>query len=149
DTMGELKPVPLETPAAEAISDMHALAQSRHIELELHAEPNVWVRGDPPALRTLVRNLVDNAVRYTPESGKVEIHVRSTPAGSVPGSSSPNGSTSDSSSPEGSVPDSSTPSGGMPRSSSRNGSAPGGATLEVLDSGPGIPEADRARAFDR
>src|SRR6185295_14601412 len=74
DTMGELKPVPLETPAAEAISDMHALAQSRHIELELHAEPNVWVRGDQGALRTLVRNLVDNAVRYTPERGKVEVH---------------------------------------------------------------------------
>jgi signal transduction histidine kinase len=104
DTMGELKPVPLETPAAEAISDTHALAQSRHIELELRAEPNVWVRGDQPALRTLVRNLVDNAVRYTPESGKVEVHVGSTPTG---------------------------------------------ATLDVLDSGPGIPEADRARAFDR
>ena len=104
DTMGELKPVPLETPAAEAISDTHALAQSRRIELELRAEPNVWVRGDQPALRTLVRNLVDNAVRYTPESGKVEVHV---------------------------------------------GSTPNGATLEVLDSGPGIPEADRARAFDR
>ena len=104
DTMGELKPVPLETAAAEAISDTHALAQSRRIELELRAEPNVWVRGDQPALRTLVRNLVDNAVRYTPESGKVEVRV---------------------------------------------GSTPNGATLEVLDSGPGIPEADRARAFDR
>jgi signal transduction histidine kinase len=104
DTAAELKPVPLETPAAEAISDMHALAQSRHIELELRAEPHVWVKGDPPALRTLVRNLVDNAVRYTPEHGKVEIHIRSTDAG---------------------------------------------ATLQVMDSGPGIPEADRARAFDR
>jgi two-component system OmpR family sensor kinase len=96
--------VPLETPASVALSDMHALAQSRHIELALQAEPNVWVRGDQPALRTLVRNLVDNAVRYTPEGGKVEVHTRST-----------------------------------------NGAA----TLEVLDSGPGIPEADRARAFDR
>ena len=104
DTAGDLKPVPLETPAAEAISDTHALAQSRHIELELRAEADVWVRGDPPALRTLVRNLVDNAVRYTPEQGKVEIRIGSTAAG---------------------------------------------ATLEVLDTGPGIPEADRARAFDR
>jgi two-component system, OmpR family, sensor kinase len=104
DATGDLKPVPLETPAAEAISDMHALAQSRHIELELRAEPDVWVRGDPAALRTLTRNLVDNAVRYTPEHGKVEVYIHSTPAG---------------------------------------------ATLEVLDSGPGIPEGDRARAFDR
>ena len=104
DTAGELKPVPLETPAAEAISDTHVLAQSRHIELELNAEANVWVRGDQPALRTLVRNLVDNAVRYTPEGGKVKVRVGSTAAG---------------------------------------------AALEVLDTGPGIPEADRARAFDR
>jgi signal transduction histidine kinase len=104
DVTTELKPVPLETPAAEAISDMHALAQSRHIELELQAEGDVWVRGDAAALRTLARNLVDNAVRYTPEGGKVEVHVKS---------------------------------------------SADGATLEVLDSGPGIPPADRERAFDR
>ncbi|MEJ0037635.1 MAG: ATP-binding protein [Gammaproteobacteria bacterium] len=104
DSSAELKTLALETPAAEAISDMHALAQSRHIELELRADPNVRVRGDQAALRTLVRNLVDNAVRYTPEHGQVEVRV--SPADT-------------------------------------------GATLEVLDTGPGIPEADRARAFDR
>jgi two-component system OmpR family sensor kinase/two-component system sensor histidine kinase QseC len=104
DTIGELKPVPLETPAAEAISDTHSLAQSRRIELELQAEPNVWVRGDQAALRTLTRNLVDNAVRYTPEGGKVEVRIAS---------------------------------------------VGNGATLEVIDTGPGIPERDRARAFDR
>jgi two-component system OmpR family sensor kinase len=41
----------------------------------------VFVRGDPDALRTLIRNLVDNAVRYTPVGGKVDVYVHeSTPA---------------------------------------------------------------------
>ena len=48
---------------------------ARRIELSLEAEPAV-VQGDPEALRTLVRNLVDNAVRYTPEGGRVRVRTR-------------------------------------------------------------------------
>ncbi len=39
--------------------------------------------GDAGALRILVRNLVDNAVRYTPERGTVQVHCRGTPEGMV------------------------------------------------------------------
>jgi two-component system OmpR family sensor kinase len=54
---------------------VHALAAVRRIELTLEADPAV-VQGDREALRTLVRNLVDNAVRYTPEGGRVRIRTR-------------------------------------------------------------------------
>ena len=58
--------VPLDQAAADGIADAHALAAgARSIDLSLEAEPAA-VQGDRDALRILVRNLVDNAVRYTP-----------------------------------------------------------------------------------
>jgi signal transduction histidine kinase len=69
-------PVALESPVREAISDVHALAAARGIELGLETAGPAQVLGDPDALRILVRNLVDNAVRYTPAGGQVQVRVR-------------------------------------------------------------------------
>jgi two-component system OmpR family sensor kinase/two-component system sensor histidine kinase QseC len=71
----------LKAAAAQGITDTHDLAVARGIDLSLEAAPDVAVRGDPEALRTLVRNLVDNAVRYTPPGGTVQINCRTTPEG--------------------------------------------------------------------
>ena len=79
----ELSPTALEAAAAEGIADTHALAVARRMDLSLEAEPNTLVLGDREALRTLVRNLVDNAVRYTPPGGRVQVRVRSTSDGAV------------------------------------------------------------------
>ena len=76
-------PVLLETAASDGIADTHALALARGIDLGLDAEPNVQVMGDRDALRTLVRNLVDNAVRYTPAGGRVQVRTANTPQGAV------------------------------------------------------------------
>lgn len=67
--------VSLTSTAANAIADCHAFAASRQIEMSLENDADVHVRGEPEALRVLVRNLVDNAVRYTPEGGQVRVHV--------------------------------------------------------------------------
>jgi two-component system OmpR family sensor kinase/two-component system sensor histidine kinase QseC len=75
--------VDLSAVAAEGISDAHELALSRHIDLGLDPAPNLTVRGDREALRVLVRNLVDNAVRYTPPHGSVQVRSRATPAEAV------------------------------------------------------------------
>jgi signal transduction histidine kinase len=83
DERGELSPVALETAASEGMADTHALALARGIDLGLDAEPNVRVLGDRDALRTLVRNLVDNAVRYTPAGGRVQVRTAKTPQGAV------------------------------------------------------------------
>jgi signal transduction histidine kinase len=83
DERGELSPVALETAASEGMADTHALALARGIDLGLDAEPNVRVLGDRDALRTLVRNLVDNAVRYTPAAGRVQVRTAKTPQGAV------------------------------------------------------------------
>ncbi len=83
DASGELRPTTLETAAAQGVADCHALTATRHIDLSVAAEPNVPVLGDPEALRTLVRNLVDNAVRYTPQGARVRVRCRSSREGAL------------------------------------------------------------------
>jgi two-component system sensor histidine kinase QseC len=51
------------------------LAVESGVALELEAVPAV-VAGDPDLLRILLRNLVDNAIRYTPPGGRVTVAVR-------------------------------------------------------------------------
>jgi signal transduction histidine kinase len=96
-------PIDLAAIAAAGITDSHALAMTRHIEVSLEAQPTP-MQGDAEALRILVRNLIDNGVRYTPPGGSVRVRCHMTATG-----------------PE----------------------------LEVEDTGPGIPESDRQRVFDR
>ena len=76
ETPGDFQPVDLSAAAADGIADNHDLALTRNIDLSLDAPQKVLIRGDREALRTLVRNLVDNAVRYTPSGGSVQVRCR-------------------------------------------------------------------------
>jgi two-component system OmpR family sensor kinase len=90
--------------ARQVITEQIPLARAKDVDLGLDSAQAAIVLGDPEALRVLLANLVDNAVRYTPGGGRVDLVT---------------GSTED------------------------------GIFLEVSDSGPGIPEADHQRVFDR
>ena len=74
-----LQPVALESCARRAIADVHAHAEQRGIELSLSAagadHDPVLVNGDADALRILIRNLAENAVRHSPAGGKVAIRI--------------------------------------------------------------------------
>lgn len=71
----ERQRVALDELVREVVAEMVPLADARRIDLGMSVAQPAAVNGDPEALRTLVRNLVDNAVRYTPESGRVDVSV--------------------------------------------------------------------------
>lgn len=65
----------LDTLAAEVCADHGAAALEKGIALELAAPAPVTVSGNAAMLRILLRNLIDNALRYTPPGGKVGVGV--------------------------------------------------------------------------
>lgn len=100
----QLEPVDLNTvvhDVCEAAAD-DALARQVALGFEPAGRPAV-VDASPVLLRELFANLVDNAIRYTPEGGDVTVRVA-------------------------------------------HGAR---ALVSVEDTGPGIPEAERGRVFDR
>jgi signal transduction histidine kinase len=61
-----------------AVAATVPFAHARGSTIELHAEAPVWVQGDAALLTVLARNLADNAVRYSPPGGRVEVRVLET-----------------------------------------------------------------------
>jgi signal transduction histidine kinase len=72
---GAMQALDLSELVREAVADTVPLAVSRGIELELFADAPVGVRGERTTLCVLVRNLVDNAARYSPAGSRVELRV--------------------------------------------------------------------------
>jgi signal transduction histidine kinase len=98
-------PSALDTIARSAAADVQPLADQRGIQLQVDAPLPAMVTADADAVRILVRNLIDNAVRYSPAGSIVQVRVQGDPQRRI--------------------------------------------VLEVSDQGPGIPAADRPRAFAR
>jgi len=94
--------------ANEAVRDLVPRALEKRIDLGYEGpeavRPGLKMRGQPVLLRELVRNLVDNALNYTPAGGTVTVRLMDDPFGQV-------------------------------------------VVLQVEDSGPGIPAAEREKVF--
>ena len=97
-------PVDLGALVSMGVRDYESAARNKHQRIMLHTQ-TCTVNGDVDAIGILVSNLMDNAVRYTPEGGRIEVHCAPRPDG--------------------------------------------GAVLSVADDGPGVPEAEWPRIFDR
>ncbi len=98
----DLQPVELDALVRDAARahQLAARAKRQHVALDL--EP-VIVRADPAKLRSIVDNLLGNAVKFAPEGGNISVVARE---------------------------------------------HDGEATLEVIDSGPGVPAEERESIFD-
>jgi two-component system OmpR family sensor kinase len=74
--------VRLDDLAREIVAELVPLADAGTIDLGVTAAQAVSVPADPEALRTLLRNLVDNAVRYSAAGGRVDVSVEAVPGAS-------------------------------------------------------------------
>jgi two-component system OmpR family sensor kinase len=70
------QPVALAALAAQVVTDAAPSAVARQIDLGLGAADAGQVKGHAEPLRILLANLVDNALKYTPAGGTVDVTVR-------------------------------------------------------------------------
>jgi heavy metal sensor kinase len=61
--------------AAGTAEQMTLLAEDKHIDLTSTATFGVWVEGDRARMKQVVVNLLDNAIKFTPEGGAVSLTV--------------------------------------------------------------------------
>jgi signal transduction histidine kinase len=62
--------------ARTTVEYMRLLADEKKLALKVEAAEPVQVEGDPSRLQQVVVNLLDNAIKYTPEGGSVSVSVR-------------------------------------------------------------------------
>jgi two-component system, OmpR family, sensor kinase len=65
----------LDNLARDTAAQMAPVAATKQVDLGLERLEPLSVTGDAAALRTLLNNLADNAVKYTPPGGRVDIAV--------------------------------------------------------------------------
>ena len=75
DTSRPFAPVDLSALARSVVADQSPIAAAKDIDLGVDRADPAVVDGDATGLRTLLANLVDNAVRYTPAGGRVDVAV--------------------------------------------------------------------------
>jgi len=73
------EPVELCALTGEVMEQLRVKAESRQIELSRECEGETRVSGDAAGLEQVVFNLLDNALMYTPEGGKIVVQATSIP----------------------------------------------------------------------
>ncbi len=76
EELNDICPVDLHKLATEITAYLVPIALEKNIEIELGSPPdNVVIEGNDIALGILIRNIVDNAIRYTPQNGQIKIQI--------------------------------------------------------------------------
>ncbi len=81
----EMQPVSVDLTelADETVEVLQPLARSEGVSLTLVADRRVSVMGRPEAVSRVMRNLLDNAIRFAPEDTEVVMRVEGDPPGTV------------------------------------------------------------------
>ena len=85
DHLDHLDPVPENVALAPALAELATLyaplAQRKNISLTVGCPPDLHCTTDPNFLRVILRNLLQNAIKFTPVSGQVTLAAEAGPDG--------------------------------------------------------------------
>ncbi len=70
------RPVDLAELARRTVADLAGVAAAKGVDVGVQQADAAQVEGQPDALQILLRNLVDNAIKYTPSGGTADISVK-------------------------------------------------------------------------
>ena len=75
ESQTEWQPFDLAALARTTAEHMELLAEDKHIAISSDASRPVLIEGDRARLKQVVVNLLDNAIKYTPENGAIQLSV--------------------------------------------------------------------------
>jgi two-component system OmpR family sensor kinase len=68
-------PVSAQAVFREVLETLMPLAEARHIDVGVEGTEDFWLAVDTLDIHLLLRNLLDNAIRYTPAGGRVDLSI--------------------------------------------------------------------------
>ncbi len=67
------KPTDINDLTESVLTELHPLAKQKHIQLSKALEPMFSIEIDEILIREVIHNLIENAIKYTPQRGHIEV----------------------------------------------------------------------------
>lgn len=74
-----ITPISVMNVIQNVISTLYLLAEQKQIDLGVRPSPDVMLNVDETTLFTVLKNLTDNAIRYIPEQGQIDLAIEQHP----------------------------------------------------------------------